>query len=297
MSRRGIILAGGVGSRLYPLTRVTSKQLLPIFDKPMIYYPLTTLMLAGIRDIAIISTRIDLPRFEQLLGHGSQWGISIRYLEQPEPRGIADAITVGADHLGGHKSALILGDNFFYGHGLKQILDRANRNTGATVFGYQVRDPERYGVVVVDEREMPTELLEKPNPSPSNWAITGLYFYDERVVEMARDLQPSRRGELEITDLNRRYLETGSLNVELLYRGFAWLDTGTHESLQEASTFVETVQKRQGLLIASPEEVAFRMGFISNSELHSLARMIPESGYGQYLRRIANAPKSATPDA
>ena len=288
MSRRGVILAGGTGSRLFPLTRVTSKQLLPIYDKPMIYYPLTTLMLAGIREFIIISTPIDLPRFRALLGSGDSWGISISYREQMQPRGIAEALIIAADFIEGRPSALILGDNFFYGHGLGDILERADRRSSATIFAYQVRDPERYGIVVVDDEENPVELYEKPRPAPSHWAVTGLYFYDENVVEIARNLRPSEREEMEITDVNREYLLRGKLDAELFYRGFAWLDAGTHDALHEASSFVQTVQRRQGLLIASPEEVAYRMGFIDSARLASLAERGPNSYYGDYLRQLAD---------
>ena len=289
MTRRGIILAGGVGSRLFPLTRVTSKHLLPIYDKPMIYYPLTTLMLAGIREFALIGTPVDLPRFSTLLGSGDRWGISIEYLVQNEPGGIAEALLIADSFIAGHPTALILGDNFFFGHGLVDILQRANRRPGATIFAYQVSDPERYGVVVVDEYEKPLELHEKPRPAPSNWAVTGLYFYDADAGEIARDLRPSERGELEITDVNKEYLNRGKLNIELLYRGFAWLDTGTHDALHEASSFVQTVQARQGLLVASPEEVAFRMGFIDSAQLAALTEDGSDSYYVDYLRGLISS--------
>ena len=287
MMRKGIILAGGVGTRLFPLTLVTSKQLLPIYDKPMVYYPLTTLMLAGIREFMVVSTPEDLPRFEHLLGSGEQWGISIGYRVQEEPKGIPEALLICEDFIEGHPSALILGDNFFYGHGLRDLLSRADDSQGATIFAYQVRDPERYGVVEVDEHESPVALYEKPDPAPSRWAITGLYFYPDRVTEVARSVEPSGRGEMEITDVNRHYLSQGNLNCELFYRGFAWMDTGTHNSLHEASTFVQTVQARQGLLIASPEEVAFRMGYIDRRALDQLASALPESSYGSYLKKLS----------
>ena len=287
MKRRGVILAGGRGSRLFPLTRVTSKQLLPIFDKPMIYYPLTTLMLAGVTDYVLISTPSDLPRFEALLGSGRDWGLSIHYREQPHPKGIADALLVAEDFIDGHPSALILGDNFFFGNGLFDVLARANERSSSTIFAYQVSDPERYGIVVVDGNDVPQALYEKPRFSASHWAVTGLYFYGPEVISVAKGLKPSRRGEREITDVNRELLAQGKLSLELLHRGFAWLDTGTHESLHEASSFVQTVQSRQGLLVASPEEVAYRMGFIDENQLTALATQGPESTYGNYLRQLA----------
>ena len=287
MKRRGVILAGGEGTRLFPVTRVTSKQLLPIYDKPMIYYPMTTLMLAGIREFMLISTPTDLPRFKDLLGGGEEWGIEIRYAEQREPRGIADALLIASDFIDSRPSALILGDNLFYGHGLTDILGRANGASNATVFAYQVRDPERYGVLLVDEDDQPLELHEKPSQPLSNWAVTGLYFYDGEASSIAANLPPSARGELEITDVNREYLKRGKLRAELLYRGFAWLDAGTHDALHQASSFVQTVQERQGVLIASPEEVAFRMGFIDAERLSRLAAAAPTSDYGQHLQRLA----------
>ena len=286
--RKGILLAGGAGTRLHPLTAATSKQLLPVYDKPMVYYPLTTLMLAGIREILVIATPADLPRFRELMGDGAQWGLRIEYGVQTEPRGIAEAFVIGAGFLGDDPSALILGDNVFYGHGLIELLERAsNRSTGATVFAYQVQNPGAYGVVVLDEDERPVDILEKPSPAPSRWAVTGLYFYDNHAVELSRQLSPSQRGELEITDLNRIYLDRGELAVETLHRGFAWLDTGTHSALHQASSFVQTVQERQGLLIASPEEVAFRKEFIDREQLRHLAELAPASEYGDYLRLLA----------
>ena len=286
--RKGILLAGGTGTRLHPLTAATSKQLLPVYDKPMVYYPLTTLMLADIREILIIATPPDLPRFRELLGDGSKWGLRLEYAVQTEPRGIAEAFVIGAGFLASQPSALILGDNVFYGHGLIDLLRRASsRDTGATVFAYQVQNPESYGVVVLDEDERPLRILEKPSPAPSRWAVTGLYFYDDQAIELSRQLSPSARGELEITDLNQLYLDREALAVETLHRGFAWLDTGTHSALHQASSFVQTVQERQGLLIASPEEVAFRQGFISEAELATLAEQAPASEYGDYLRELA----------
>jgi glucose-1-phosphate thymidylyltransferase len=285
--RRGIILAGGSGTRLYPLTQAISKQLLPVYDKPMIYYPLSTLMLAGIREVLVINTPHEQSMFERLLGDGSQWGISIRYAVQPSPDGLAQAFVIGREFVGGESSCLILGDNIFYGHGLTESMQRAvTRQRGATVFGYRVRDPERYGVADFNSDGRVIGLEEKPAKPKSHWAVTGLYFYDERVCDFAASLKPSARGELEITDLNRCYLDDGSLMLERLGRGYAWLDTGTHESLVEASNYIETIENRQGLKVACPEEIAYQQGWIDAEQVRRLAQPLAKNGYGRYLLQL-----------
>ncbi len=285
--RKGIILAGGAGTRLHPATLAVSKQLLPVYDKPMIYYPLSTLMLAGVRDILVISTPQDTPRFEQLLGTGEQWGLNVQYAVQPEPQGLAQAFIIGESFIGDDLSVLVLGDNIFYGHDIHQLLSSAmTRTQGASVFAYRVQDPERYGVVDFDTAGKVLSLEEKPKKPKSNYVVTGLYFYDQQVVELAKSLHPSARGELEITDLNRLYLEKGKLNVEIMGRGYAWLDTGTHDSLLDASKFISVLEKRQGFKVACPEEIAFRQKWIDDAQVKRLAEPMGKNGYGQYLLQL-----------
>lgn len=286
-NRKGLILAGGSGTRLYPVTQAVSKQLMPVYDKPMIYYPLSTLMLSGIRDVLVISTPQDTPRFVELLGDGAQWGMNIQYAIQPTPDGLAQAFIIGKPFIGNHHSALVLGDNIFYGHDLvKQLISANDRRLGASVFAYHVHDPERYGVVEFDAQQQAISIEEKPNKPKSHYAVTGLYFYDQQVCDIASDIQPSARGELEITDVNRRYLNQGQLKVEIMGRGYAWLDTGTHDSLLEAASFISTLQKRQGLQVACPEEISYHLGWINAEQLQSLAEPLKKNGYGQYLMSL-----------